>query len=398
MFQSLKALPADPILGLMATFHADDNPQKIDLGVGVYRDGAGDTPVMSAVKKAEDYILHSQQSKAYVGPFGSVPFNDACVRLILGAELQDQLGERCITIQVPGGCGGVRLGADFIKQANPNAKVWLGEPTWPNHVPLLASVGLEIATYPYYDHATHQVRFDEMMTSLAKAASTDVVLLHGCCHNPCGADLDAGQWQAVRDLALDKGFAVFIDLAYQGLGDGLNEDVYGLRLLAESLPELIVAGSCSKNFGLYRERTGTLTLTTASADSSRVAGTCLAAAARAMYSMPPDHGAAIVQHILNDDTLRAEWEHELTTMRDRINGLRRRLVQELKAAGINRDFSFIEREKGMFSFLGVSPEQVQRLMKEFSIYLVDSSRINVAGINDDNIAWLVKGLTAVLDE
>lgn len=398
MFQSLKPLPADPILGLMAAFRADTNIKKIDLGVGVYKDEAGNTPVMTSVKKAEDMLLTNQLSKTYVSPTGAADYNETVGEFLFGAELTRRLGKRRVTVQSPGGCGGLRLGAEFIKQANTNATVWVSDPTWANHIPLFGSAGLKIAEYPYYDYQTHSVRFDEMLACLNKIPAGDVVLLHGCCHNPCGADLSQEQWQQVRDAALKQGFTVFIDLAYQGLGDGLEEDVYGVRLMAEALPELIVVTSCSKNFGLYRERTGAITLICETAEMTAIGTTLIAAAARAMYSMPPDHGAAIVQLILNNPSLRHEWDKELTEMRNRINGLRSQLVRQIKAAGIERDFSFIEREKGMFSFLGVSVDQVQSLVKDYSIYLVNSSRINVAGINDNNIEYLVQSLAEVLNK
>ena len=396
MFQSLPALPADPILGLMASYRADSNPKKIDLGIGVYKNEAGDTPVMTAVKKAEGMILDSQTTKSYVGPTGAAGYNAIVAELLLGKFLNDSLGKRRVTVQSPGGCGGLRLAAEFIKSANPDATVWVSNPTWANHVPLLGSAGLKIAEYPYYDYDSHSVKFDAMIECLSKIDSGDIVLLHGCCHNPCGADLNQEQWQQVRDIALKQGFTVFIDLAYQGLGDGLEEDVYGTRLLAESLPELIVVSSCSKNFGLYRERTGAMTLICDSDAAAAVAITQIAGAARAMYSMPPDHGAATVQLILSNDALRTEWDAELTEMRDRINGLRAQFVKQIQSIGIEQDFSFIEREKGMFSFLGVNVDQVQTLVNDYSIYLVNSSRINVAGINDSNIEYLSNSLAAVL--
>jgi aspartate aminotransferase len=396
MFQSLPALPADPILGLMASYRADSNPKKIDLGIGVYKNEAGDTPVMTAVKKAEGMILDSQTTKSYVGPTGAAGYNAIVADLLLGKPLNDSLGKRRVTVQSPGGCGGLRLAAEFIKSANPDATVWVSNPTWANHVPLLGSAGLKIAEYPYYDYDSHSVKFDAMIECLSKIDSGDIVLLHGCCHNPCGADLNQEQWQQVRDVALKQGFTVFIDLAYQGLGDGLEEDVYGTRLLAESLSELIVVSSCSKNFGLYRERTGAMTLICDSDAAATVATTQIAGAARAMYSMPPDHGAAIVQLILSNDVLRKEWDAELTEMRDRINGLRAQFVKQIQSIGIGQDFSFIEREKGMFSFLGVNVDQVQTLVNDYSIYLVNSSRINVAGINDSNIKYLANSLATVL--
>ncbi|MFT4748613.1 MAG: aspartate aminotransferase [Pseudohongiellaceae bacterium] len=396
MFQSLNSLPADPILGLMATYRADSNPLKVDLGIGVYKDEKGNTTVMTAVKKAEDFLLKNQTTKTYIGPTGAADYNSAIAELLLGAPLNTSLGKRRVTVQAPGGCGGLRLAAEFIKSANPDATVWVSDPTWANHIPLLGSAGLKIESYPYYDRSTHSVRFDEMLAALKKIEKGDLVLLHGCCHNPCGADLNHTQWRAIRDVALEQGFTVFIDLAYQGLGDGLEEDVYGVRLMAESLPELIVVSSCSKNFGLYRERTGAFTLICEDEQSTTAATTQIAAAARAMYSMPPDHGAAVVALILTDTDLRTEWDAELAAMRGRINLLRAKFVKQIQQVGIDKDFSFIEREKGMFSFLGVSHDQVQTLVNDYSIYLVNSSRINVAGINDENVEYLSKSLAAVL--
>ena len=396
MFESLSALPADPILRLVAEYQADNNPNKIDLGIGIYKDENGDTPVMTAVKKAEQRILETQNSKKYVGPTGSPSYNAAVVELLFGTQLNSSLGGRRVTVQAPGGCGGLRLAAEFLKLASPEATVWVSDPTWANHIPLMSAAGLRISKYPYYDYDTHSVRFDEMLSCLKQVPKGDIVLLHGCCHNPCGADLSLAQWEAVRDVALAQGFTVLIDLAYQGLGDGLEEDMAGTRLMAASLPELVVVSSCSKNFGLYRERTGAMTLITQSDAETKTATTLIAAAARAMYSMPPDHGAEVVQLILNDPELRSEWDAELTAMRDRINGLRAKLVAQTRTAGIDRDFGFIENEKGMFSFLGVSVEQVQTLVKDYSIYLVDSSRINVAGINDANVEYMADSLAKVL--
>lgn len=396
MFESLSALPADPILRLVAEYQADNNPNKIDLGIGIYKDENGDTPVMTAVKKAEQRILETQNSKKYVGPTGSPSYNAAVAELLFGTQLNSSLGGRRVTVQAPGGCGGLRLAAEFLKLASPEATVWVSDPTWANHIPLMSAAGLRISKYPYYDYDTHSVRFDEMLSCLKQVPKGDIVLLHGCCHNPCGADLSLAQWEAVRDVALAQGFTVLIDLAYQGLGDGLEEDMAGTRLMAASLPELVVVSSCSKNFGLYRERTGAMTLITQSDAETKTATTLIAAAARAMYSMPPDHGAEVVQLILNDPELLSEWDAELTAMRDRINGLRAKLVAQTRTAGIDRDFGFIENEKGMFSFLGVSVEQVQTLVNDYSIYLVDSSRINVAGINDANVEYMADSLAKVL--
>ena len=396
MFQHLSPLAADPILGLMSAYRADSNPHKIDLGVGVYKDEAGDTPVMRAVKEAETRLLASQKTKTYVGPAGAALFNEEVAQLVLGKTLAASTRERRCTFQTPGGCGGLRLAAEFINKSKPGARIFVSDPTWANHIPLLGDAGLQIEKYPYYDYGTHSIRFDDMMATLQKAQAGDLVLLHGCCHNPCGADLNHEQWVAVRDLALKNGFTPFIDLAYQGLGDGVEEDCYGVRLLGEALPELVIVSSCSKNFGLYRERVGALTVLCETAASMKAAASLIASTARGIYSMPPDHAATVVEMILQDSALHADWEQELTQMRERINGLRTLLVERLHAAGVERDFSFIQHEKGMFSFLGISVAQVQTLVKDYSIYLVDSSRINVAGINHDNIDYLVNSIKKVI--
>lgn len=396
MFQSLKSLPPDPILGLTAAFKQENNPNKVDLGIGVYKDEKGNTPVMTAVKQAEQAILNSQLTKAYLGPMGSPEYNSAIAKLILGKDLLDNLGGRRVTIQTPGGCGGLRIAAEFIYTANANAKIWVSDPTWANHKPLIGSAGLEFKSYPYYNYETNSVNFEGMMEALKTASKGDVVLLHGCCHNPSGADLSIEQWEIIKNSALAQGFTVFIDLAYQGMGTGLNEDVYGVRLLAEALPELVVVSSCSKNFGLYRERTGAVTLICESEKACAASSTLLASAARSNYSMPPDHGAAIVQLILNSPELYSAWEDELTEVRNRINSLRFVFAEKLTGSKIPRDFSFIKNEKGMFSFLGASANQIQELINSYGIYLVNSSRINVASINDSNIDYLIDSITEVL--
>lgn len=396
MFEHLSPLAADPILGLMSAFRADGNPNKIDLGVGVYKDEAGNTPVMRAVKEAETRLLASQVTKTYVGPAGAALYNEEIAELILGSELGTKTKALRCTFQTPGGCGGLRLAAEFINKSQPGARIFVSDPTWANHIPLLGDAGLQIEKYPYYDYGSHSIRFDAMMSTLQQAKKGDLVLLHGCCHNPCGADLNHEQWREIRDLALKNGFTPFIDLAYQGLGDGVDEDCYGVRLLADAVPELVVVSSCSKNFGVYRERVGALTVICSSLASMQAASSLIASTARGIYSMPPDHGATVVEMILTDPAMRADWEQELTLMRQRINGLRTLLVDRLHSAGVSRDFHFIQNEKGMFSFLGISVAQVQTLVKDYSIYLVDSSRINVAGINNGNIDYLVDSIKKVI--
>ena len=396
MFESLQPLPPDPILGLNAAFKADDNPNKVDLGIGVYKDEKGNTPVMRAVKEAEKLILNSQLTKAYVGPKGALAYNEAVAELILGATLKAGLGGRRITMQTPGGCGGLRIAAEFIARASSGSTIWGSDPTWANHKPLIGSSGLKFKSYPYYNYETHSVDFDNMIAALANVHKGDVVLLHGCCHNPSGADLAPNQWRTIRDLAQEQNFTIFIDLAYQGMGDGLEEDVIGVRLLAESLPELIIVSSCSKNFGLYRERTGAITLICQNEGAASAASTLIAAAARSNYSMPPDHGAAVVQLIREDSSLNSMWEEELKEIRNRINGLRITFANRMTESGAQRDFSFIQKEKGMFSFLGITKSQIDKLISEYAIYLVDSSRINVASINDDNIDYVTKSIIEVL--
>ncbi len=396
MFQSIERRPPDPILGLSAAYKVDTNPDKVDLGVGVYKDEAGNCPVMKAVKAAENLLWKTEDSKSYIAQAGPELFIKHTAELLLGAD-HPALGEgRTCTVLAAGGSGSLRVAAEFINRNAPGTRIFVSDPTWNNHIPLLGSAGLKLETYPYYDHASHSISFDAMMSKLAGAKKGDLVLIHGCCHNPCGADLNQAQWQAVAEAALKQGFTPFIDLAYQGLGDGLVEDVYGLRLLASTLPELVVASSFSKNFGLYRERTGAVTVMTENSKSAEAANSQIVATAREIYSVPPAHGAALVAIVMEDAALRQEWDMELTEMRDRINGLRSQLVSKLQASGVDRDFSFIRNEKGMFSFLGLNAEQVKRLVNEFSIYLVGSSRINVAGINNRNIDYLVQSIAAVL--
>lgn len=396
MFQSIERRPPDPILGLSAAFKSDTNPKKVDLGVGVYKDEAGICPVMTAVKKAENTLWKIEDSKSYIAQAGPELFIKYTGELLLGADSAILKDKRAAVVLAPGGSGALRVAAEFVNRNAAGTRILVSDPTWNNHIPLLGSAGLNVETYPYYDYASHQIKFDQMMDTLKSAKKGDLVLIHGCCHNPCGADLNRAQWEAVTEAALKQGFTPYIDLAYQGLGDGLEADVYGLRLMANKLPELIIASSYSKNFGLYRERTGAVTVITESATQTEAAASQVVSTAREMYSVPPAHGAALVGMILDDAALKAEWDAELTEMRDRINGLRADLVNKLKEKGVSHDFSFIQNEKGMFSFLGLSPEQVKRLINEFSIYLVGSSRINVAGINKSNIDYLADSIKAVL--
>ena len=396
MFEKLTALPPDPILSLMGLFRQDTRSNKVDLGVGVYKDEQGNTPIMAAVHAAETRLLTEETTKTYIGMAGSALFNERIAELLLGNDHPVIKDKRIVTAQTPGGCGALRMVGEFLHQCAPGNTVWVSDPTWGNHIPLLSSAGLQLKTYPYYDGVKKEIRFDAMMSALEQAAKGDIVLLHGCCHNPSGAELDKDQWHAVTELMLRKGLLPFIDIAYQGLGDGLDEDAYGVRYVAAHVPEMVVAGSCSKNFGLYRERVGYLVVLSASAEQAVNAGSQVMTTIRAHYSMPPSHGAAIVETILSSADLKKQWLDELNVMNQRINGLRRELNLALQQQGVDQDFSFIERQKGMFSFLGINKEQILRLREEFAIYMVDSSRVNIAGLASGNIEYVASSIAAVI--
>ncbi|MEZ0121174.1 MAG: aromatic amino acid transaminase [Candidatus Reddybacter sp.] len=396
MFSSLNALAPDPILGLIALANKDHNANKVDLGVGVYKNESGATPIMAAVKTAERNCAEKELTKAYIGPAGPAEFNSGIRDLVFGAQHPALQAERVRTVLTPGGCGALRVGAEFLKRCSDNATVWVSDPTWANHLPLLGNAGLKLAEYPYYEAGSAGIKFDEMMSALANVGRGDIVLLHGCCHNPCGADLNEEQWREMTALAAKNGFLPFIDLAYQGFGRGLDEDAYGIRYMAEHLPELLVASSCSKNFGLYRERVGSLSVLSDNSGQSDAALTHVNNVVRGNYSMPPSHGGAIVGEILTDAALHQNWETELAGMRNRINQLRVLLVDKLSAQNVDRDFSFIAKQHGMFSFLGLSVAQVDQLREQFSIYMVGSSRVNVAGISQSNIDYLAQSIAAVL--
>ncbi len=394
MLQNLDILPADSILGLAAQCAADPNPDKVDLTVGIYMNEAGVCPVFEAVQQAQHRLDQQETTKAYLPPAGDAAFNEGIRRLTLGDDSAALRDGRVTSIQTPGGCGALRIGAEIVHAAAPGARVWVSDPTWPVHIPLVGSVGLQFQTYRYYDSASHGVDFDGMVQDLRAARAGDVVLLHGCCHNPCGADLSLAQWQTLADMAQQQGFVPFVDIAYQGLGDGLDADAAGLRTLVAQLPEVIIAASCSKNLGLYRERTGAAVFVCPDERSATAVLSQAAVAARRVYSMPPAHGAILAGMVFSDDALRAQWQQELAGMCDRINGLRTRLRGELERL-TGDDYGFIEAEKGMFSFLGLTPEQARRLREEHSVYMLDSSRINVAGINERNLAYLANAIAAV---
>ncbi len=395
MFGRLKALPADPILGLLAKYREDVNPNKIDLGVGVYKNEAGHTAILNCVKKAEKHRLDTEDTKVYIGPTGSALFNEEMSKLIFGHH-KVLLENRARTFSTPGGTGALRVAAEFINSCKAGTTIWVSNPTWANHTAVFEAAGLTVKTYPYYDYENKTLDFDGMLAQLKQVSSDDVVLLHACCHNPSGMDLTNEQWQQVVEVTKGVGFTPLIDMAYQGFGAGLDEDAYGLRLMAENVKEMIVCSSCSKNFGLYRERIGACTLIAETSNSADLVASVLAYVIRGIYSMPPAHGAAIVETILSSQELTSEWHSELKEMRDRINGNRQLLVDKLVENGVTRDFSFIARQSGMFSFLGITPEQVQQLQDEYSIYMVGSSRMSIAGIANRNVDYLAQSIAKVL--
>jgi aspartate/tyrosine/aromatic aminotransferase len=393
LFEPLQPAAADAILGLIGEHKADPRPEKVDLGVGVYRNEGGETPVLKAAKKAEHRLLGTQKSKAYVGTAGDPQFNKLMQQLAFADSVD---ASRIATIQTPGGSGSLRVAAGLIMQANPDAVLWVSDPTWANHTPLLGGAGLNMKVYPYYDGESHSIRVDDMLETLRGANSGDLVLLHACCHNPSGLDPNEEQWQAIADVIEERGLVPFIDMAYQGFARGLDEDAYGVRLLASRLPELVLSTSCSKNFGLYRERVGSLSILARDAETCAVVNSQMNSYVRTLYSMPPDHGGAIVGMILGDDELRAEWVAELDEMRERLSGMGALLHDALKTEAPGHDFSHLLDSNGMFCFLGVTPEQVERLKKEHGVYMVGSSRINVAGITPSNVEYLASSIAAVL--
>ena len=396
MFEVLPQLPADPILGLSAAFREDNNPNKIDLGVGVYKDENGNTPILTSVAKAQAILQQKEQSKTYITPQGVQGYINGMLQLILGSDNKALLEDRVAAVQAPGGCGALRILAELLKRCNADTTVWVSDPTWANHIPLIGDAGLNIETYPYFDKDTAGINFEGMVDTLERVNKGDVVLLHGCCHNPTGADLTNEQWDKVLKLAQQREFVPFVDIAYQGFGDGLVEDAYGVRLLTNNLPEVVIAASCSKNFGLYRERVGLAAMITSNSATRTITQSQIQSIARGIYSMPPSYGGALVDIILNDESLKAEWVSEVDAMRDRMKLLRQLLVDKLAEKGASKDFSFVNRQKGMFSFLCITPEQVREVRAKHSVYFVDSSRVNIAGISQKNVDALASALVSVL--
>ena len=384
----LPPVQSDSLLALIAMANADPRPHKIDVGVGVYRDGEGNTPILKVMKEAERRLLETQTSKSYLGSAGDKRFAELLRPILLGEHSDD---ERIAGLQTPGGCGALRLGFELIATVNPGARVFVGAPTWPNHPPIIGAVGLEPVDYPYYERGQATIRFEDMLAALQSGEPGDVALLHGCCHNPTGADLDEEQWVQVRDVVVDRGLIPLIDIAYQGFGRGLDEDAFGVRLMLSSCEDVIVAQSCDKNFSCYRDRVGSLFVKTGSAEATARAMAHVFQRAREMWSMPPDHGAAAVHIILDDPQLRSDWLIELEAMRDRINSVRRRI------ASADTRLAFIGRQYGMFSMLPLSHEQVLELRELHGIYMADSGRFNVVGMADQAIDRFIAAVVEALD-
>jgi aspartate aminotransferase len=368
----------------------------VDLGIGVYRDDHGETPVPGAVRKAEQSLIERQTTKSYVGPAGNPGFNQEMARLVLGNDHPALAAGRVRTIQTPGGCGALRLGSELIRYAAPDSVVHVSTPTWVNHTPLISGSGLKLERYPYYDSARGGVSFSEMLAACERLPPRAVVLLHASCHNPTGADLSQEQWRELLSLVKRRQLLPFIDMAYQGLGEGLEADAFSLRLFSAELPEVIFAVSCSKNFGLYRERTGALSVVCESPAQADAAMSQLVRLARGLWSMPPDHGAAIVHGVLSDPALRAQWIAELDGMRERVQGLRREVVRQLAEHCPSRDFGFIARHHGMFSLFGITTGQVREMRARHHVYMVDDGRMNVAGLRRENLEYFARSVAAVL--
>ncbi len=390
-------LSEDAILGLMAKFRADSSPLKVDLGVGVFRDAHGNTPVLECVRAAERSVLAEQTTKSYVAAAGRAEFNDAVADFVLGAAHPAVRDRRAVTVQAPGGCGALRVGAELIRAAAPASAVHISDPTWGNHAPLLGSSGLRLLRYPYYDASAHRLRTDAMLEHLNGAAQGDVVLIHACCHNPSGADLGADEWRAVVEILQRRRLVPYLDLAYQGFGEDVDADAAGVRFVAQSVPECLIATSFSKNLGLYRERVGALIVVGNDASHAAAVKSHVLQIARSIYSMPPDHGAAIAAHIFATPELRSLWMSELAAMRGRIREMRGLLADNLRRLRDDDGYGFLRSQKGMFSLLGASTQAVDRLREEHHVYMTADSRMNLAGVMPQNVAYLADAICRVMD-
>ena len=396
MFDALSPAPPDAILGLTVAYNKDPNPNKINLGVGVYKDSDGKTPILETVRTAEARLLESEQSKSYLPIDGGPAYQHATQKLLLGERNPILRGGLAVTTQTPGGTGALRVAADFIAKTSPKSTVWVSNPTWPNHPGVFGSAGLKVDSYAYFDPQTNALKFSELAASIARMSPGDVIVLHGCCHNPTGVDLSAKEWDIVAQLITDLGILPLIDFAYQGFANGVDADTDGWQRVLRPGKETIIASSYSKNFGLYNERVGAMTLVASSPQVAAAAQSHIKTVVRTNYSNPPSHGGAIVNTILNDEELRTKWETEVTAMRNRIKNMRNLFVETLNEKGVEKDFSFISRQRGMFSFSGLNPAQVQTLRKKYAIYIVGSGRINVAGMTESNMPYLCDSIASVL--
>lgn len=396
MFFEVEPKPGDPILALMAAYRADESPDKVDLGVGVYQEDDGSTPVLQAVRLAESRIYQQQKTKSYVGIAGDEAFNSAMTGVLLSEQHPVVQEGRVVTVQTAGGSGGLRVAAELLMSLRPDQQVWVTTPTWPNHRPLLEAAGVRIREFRYYDPLSGDIDRAAMFEDLERIPEGDIVLLHGCCHNPTGADLNQDDWRRVADICLDRNLLPFVDIAYQGFGVGLEEDVAGLRMLAQAVPEMVIVASCSKNFGLYRERTGSLSVIARQASDAAATRTHILKIVRAMISMPPDHGANCVATILGDEALTELWLDELTSMRERMTAQRKLFVDALAKHGLSERFEFIARQRGMFSLLGIDKAQIDHLREHSHVYVVGSSRINVAGLTQAKCSYIADALAESL--
>jgi aromatic-amino-acid transaminase len=395
-FAEVPLAPADPILGLTEAYNADPNPNKVNLGVGVYQDDSCQVPVLNVVREAEKRWLEQEASKTYLPQVGPPAYNREVQKLLLGTDTPLLREGRAVTVQAPGGTGALRVGADFLKRYFPGAKVWISDPSWENHRALFEAAGFTVEAYPYYDPATNGLNFTGMMETLRGLPAGSIVVLHACCHNPSGVDPTPGHWREIVEVFRTSDLVPFIDFAYQGFGEGIEEDAFAVRAFAEAEIPCLISSSFSKSFSMYSERVGALTFLTTGKDEADRVLSQVKRVIRTNYSNPPSHGAQVVALILSDPDLRARWEAELAGMRDRIKRMRSLFVRTLKEKGVNRDFGFIERQKGMFSFVGIPAEDVRRLRNEYSLYMVESSRMCVAAMNERNVGPICDALAEVV--
>tara|TARA_R110002096_G_scaffold257381_1_gene451040 strand:- start:402646 stop:403845 length:1200 start_codon:yes stop_codon:yes gene_type:complete len=397
LFSGLSEMGDDPILLVSKMYKESTDPNKVDLGVGVYKDANGHTAILNSVKKAEQFLVSNQETKTYLSPAGNPEFNKLVQDMLIGGDHPAVHEGRVSTFQTPGGTGGIRIGLEFVKKCNPNANVWISNPTWPNHTAITKSLGLNPKQYRYYDTKAGEFLYEGMLEDLSSAKVGDVIILHGCCHNASGADLSHDQWDELAEFMLEKGLVPFVDFAYQGFANGIEEDSYAARVMSTKLPEALIASSCSKNFAMYRDRAGAITLISPSADEHTKNASHMLGAVRANYSMPPDHGAAVVAHILGTEDLREEWISEVNEMRNRVKKMRTLFVSQMKEKAPNSGFGYIEGLNGMFSYLTLSEDQIQTLIKDHSIFFMANGRVNMAGLTEANMDYVTDAIASLFN-